>query len=241
MQNKDVEKLYFDKFGEEGYKVFHTETYFKFLNFFKQLVEPQNGQSCLEIGCGSGAFTEFLATLNLDLTAIDISDKCINYAKQHIKQVSFQVGDVEQLDFDDNTFDIVVSGAVIHHFADNLFNVIKEIYRVLKFDGKFFAYEPNRKNPIMYLYRDPSSPFYSPLGVTKNERPLDKDEIARVLYKAGFSEVKIFATSGIFYRYVESKIGFMILPLYNFWERIFSITPFAKDYGSFLIIFARKK
>ncbi|MEN3013177.1 MAG: class I SAM-dependent methyltransferase [Endomicrobiia bacterium] len=240
LQNKNLEKIFFDKFGESGYEVFKTESYIRFLRFLKNLVVPLEGQKCLEIGCGSGAFTRFIKSLKLDITALDISSECIKYAKLHIPEVNFQIGDIENLHFKDNTFDIVISGAVIHHFANDLYKVFTQIYRVLKVNGKFFAYEPNRRNPIMYLYRDPSSPFYSPVGVTKNERPLDKSELKKALYKVGFSEVKIFATSGVCYKYVESKFALKLLPLYNLWEKFLGITPFAKEYGSFLIIFAIK-
>ncbi len=37
---------------------------------------------------------------------------------------------------------------------------------MLRPGGRFVAFDPNRMNPFMYLYRDRSSPFYSPVGVT---------------------------------------------------------------------------
>ena len=45
----------------------------------------------------------------------------------------------------------------------------------------FVAFDPNRMNPFMYLYRDRSSPLYSPVGVTPNQRPVLAREIFRVL------------------------------------------------------------
>ena len=55
---------------------------------------------------------------------------------------------------------------------------------MLRPGGRFVAFDPNRMNPFMCLYRDRSSPFYSPVGVTENERP--------VLAKAG--RAQCFAT-----------------------------------------------
>ena len=43
---------------------------------------------------------------------------------------------------------------------------------MLRPGGRFVAFDPNRMNPFMWLYRDRSSPFYSPVGVTQNERPV---------------------------------------------------------------------
>ena len=35
--------------------------------------------------------------------------------------------------------------------------------------GRFVAFDPNRMNPFMWLYRDRASPFYSSVGVTEND------------------------------------------------------------------------
>lgn len=241
MQNKEIEKRFFYKFRQTGYDVFKTVTYKKFLSLFVKLIHPVIGQKCLEIGCGTGSFTKYLSLIKLNIIAVDISTECIEYAvKQNIKNVTFVVGDAENLNFEDNTFDIVVSMACLHHFAYDLSRVLKEIYRVLKPSGKLFACEPNIKNPIMYLYRCPSSPFYSPLGVTKNEAPLSKNYLLMSLRSIGFSKIDIFGISGVEYRYIESDIAKKFLWLYNFFEKIFGFTFLAKDYGSFLVVTAEK-
>ncbi len=43
---------------------------------------------------------------------------------------------------------------------------------MLRPGGRFVAFDPNRMNPFMWLYRDRASPFYSSVGVTENERPV---------------------------------------------------------------------
>ena len=77
---------------------------------------------------------------------------------------------------------------------------------MLRTDGRFVAFDPNRMNPFMWLYRDRSSPFYSAVGVTENERPVLAGQIAGVFKGAGFT-VGTEYLSGLSYRYVASKWG----------------------------------
>ena len=85
---------------------------------------------------------------------------------------------------------------------------------MLRRDGRFLAFDPNRRNPFMWLYRDRASPFYSPIGVTENERPVLAREVAGVFERAGFA-VSSHYLSGLAYRYVASPRMQLLLPLYN--------------------------
>ena len=76
---------------------------------------------------------------------------------------------------------------LLHHLPDPA-RCVAEVFRVLKPGGTFVAFDPNRMNPFMYLYRDHSSPLYSPVGVTENERPgAGLHRIAAVFKNAGFT------------------------------------------------------
>src|SRR5262249_9773989 len=74
--------------------------------------------------------------------------------------------------------------------------------------------DPNRMNPFVWLYRDPSSPFYSSVGVTANERPVLAAGVAAVFERAGF-DVSTHYLSGLAYRYVASARARLVLPIYN--------------------------
>ena len=77
------------------------------------------------------------------------------------------------------------------------------------------AFDPNRMYPFMWLYRDRSSPFYSSVGVTENERPVLAREVAAVFEGAGL-KVSSHYLSGLAYRYVASPRTRILLPIYNF-------------------------
>ena len=66
------ELSFFDHFADEHgeYDVLGERAYRRFLSVFGSLVSPQKGEHCLDLGCGSGAFTRRLSAFGLDLTAV---------------------------------------------------------------------------------------------------------------------------------------------------------------------------
>jgi ubiquinone/menaquinone biosynthesis C-methylase UbiE len=95
----------------------------------------------LEVGCGTGFFT-----LNLKLAGIladchvtDISPGMVEAAKRNAEGLGFtvegQAADVERLPYEDDTFDVVIGHAVIHHVPD-VELAFREMLRVLKPGGR---------------------------------------------------------------------------------------------------------
>ena len=92
----------------------------------------------------------------------------------------------------------------------------------------------------MRLYRSKGSPFYSSKGVTANEEPVSANDVKTALESCGFYESKVYSISGVTYKYVDHKMASLILPVYNFIERILDLPFLRKRIGSFLITFAKK-
>jgi ubiquinone/menaquinone biosynthesis C-methylase UbiE len=109
----------------------------------------------LELGCGTGFFT-----LNLKLAGVleqghvtDLSPGMVEVAQRNARSLGFevagQVADAERLPYDDNSFDLVVGHAVLHHIPD-VELAFREVLRVLKPGGRFvFAGEPTRHGDII--------------------------------------------------------------------------------------------
>ncbi|PIQ89626.1 MAG: hypothetical protein COV72_02085 [Candidatus Omnitrophica bacterium CG11_big_fil_rev_8_21_14_0_20_42_13] len=237
-QNKEEEKLFFSNFQSGDYDVFADSGYRRILSFFRKEITPDAGCKILDLGCGSGAFTRYLFGLGGRVFALDISCDLMQRSGDK-DRIRFSAGDIENLPFGDNTFDVVIFSGVLHHFRA-LSGPAREAFRVLKKGGKCFAFDPNNKNPIMWILRNKKSPFYSSKGVTPNERLLTAGEVESAFCSAGFSKVQAFAVSGISYRYIHSRIARLFLPLYNFIDYIFSKTSFAYRHGSFLLTFTQK-
>ncbi|MGH3383348.1 MAG: class I SAM-dependent methyltransferase [Nocardioidaceae bacterium] len=104
----------------------------------------------LEIGCGTGFFT-----LNLTLAGViedphvtDISPGMVEVAKRNADGLGFSIegraADAETLPYDDDTFDLVIGHAVIHHIPD-VELAFREMLRVLKPGGRVvICGEPTR-------------------------------------------------------------------------------------------------
>src|SRR5277367_2316071 len=104
----------------------------------------------LELGCGSGFFL-----LNLIQSGVarrgsvtDLSPGMVKVATRNGQSLGLdidgRVADAERIPYDDDTFDLVVGHAVLHHIPD-VEQSMREVLRVLKPGGRFvFAGEPTR-------------------------------------------------------------------------------------------------
>lgn len=103
----------------------------------------EKGKRVLEVGCGTGRTACYLAEQGLDVTAIDIRSEMITKAKIRAEKqgvgVNFLIGDVCQLPFEADTFDVVLVESVTN-FADAQ-KAVSEYYRVLKSEGKLYDRE----------------------------------------------------------------------------------------------------
>lgn len=81
------------------------------------LIDLDYFQHVLEIGCGTGVYTELLRDKfpDTDITAIDISEDMVAIAgkKMHGRNINFQISDAERLDMG-RKFDIITSNASFH-------------------------------------------------------------------------------------------------------------------------------
>ena len=233
-QEKKLELEFFDRhaLGGSEYNVFSEATNQRLVEAFVRDCELSAGHRVLDLGCGSGVFSGRLADLGLEVTGVDLSPGLIEVAKRTCPRVRFEVGDAESLDFADGSFDAAFLGGVVHHFPDPGL-MLSEVARVLRRGGRIFSFDPNRRNPFMYLYRDPSSPLYSSRGVTPNERPILVEDLVRELREAGM-DVKTDYSS-VEYTYVASGRVRLLLPLFNVIDRMLFFPKALKRFRPFVI------
>jgi len=147
------------------------------------------GKKALEIGCGIGIFTSLLAGSGAVIIAVDLSPDLAERARAQnpAPNVSYKVMNVENLEFQDNSFDCVYGSSVLHHL--NLAKALPEMLRVLKPGGTFVFTEPNMLNPQIMLMKK-IKPLGALLGDSPDETAFFSWEIKRILLAAGFSGVK---------------------------------------------------
>ncbi len=103
-------------------------------------VNVKEKQNFLEVGCGNGAVSKYIAKKCLfNVTGVDVDPEQIQLAQENIDDIPsihFLAADATNLPFPDNDFDIVLSFGVTHHIS-NWLDALKEIRRVLKPKGYF--------------------------------------------------------------------------------------------------------
>jgi malonyl-CoA O-methyltransferase len=99
--------------------------------------------SILEIGCGTGKNTSFLAQIGRRLQAVDFSQGMIAKAREKVQaeNVGFSIMDITRpWDFENASFDLIVCNLVLEHIQD-LRHVFSEAARTLSLNGRFFVNE----------------------------------------------------------------------------------------------------
>ena len=118
------------------------------------------GLRVLDMGCGTGRHTLWLAQAGAEVTGIDFSEAMLAKAHEKAKGYSIDliVHDLHQrLPFEAGQFDMIVSGLVLEHIAD-LTHYFSEIARVLGNPGRAVV---SAMHPAMFL-RDSQAQFTDP-------------------------------------------------------------------------------
>src|SRR5919109_591363 len=107
----------------------------------------RKGKSVLEIGCGIGIDAAEFARHGAQVTTLDLSPKNIELAKKYFSYNNLKgnllVGNAEAMEFDDNTFDVVVAIGVFIYTPDTQ-KAIDEVLRVVKPGGEVICMFWNR-------------------------------------------------------------------------------------------------
>lgn len=125
----------------------------------------RENESVLDVGCGTGRVSITLAKLlkTGKVTGIDIfggvsgTSPDTAYENAEIEgvadRVEFKYGNAMDIPFEENTFNVVTAGSVLHeiHGYENQLKAMGEIYRVLKPGGKFITVEILRKPKLFLL------------------------------------------------------------------------------------------
>ncbi len=96
----------------------------------------------LDLCCGAGTNPVYMAMKGFDVTALDVSDKAVEYAKEQALRtnigLNLLVADFLRLPFRSNEFDFVFDFGCFHHVErDDRKTFIKSVYRVLRPKGKY--------------------------------------------------------------------------------------------------------
>lgn len=112
----------------------------KILNY----AQIKDGESILDVGCGAGGLLVMIKSNypKCKVTGVDPDGKILKLAKGKILRKNLDIELIntwaEELPFGSSTFDLVISSLTFHHLPTEIKKqALKEIYRVLRKDGRF--------------------------------------------------------------------------------------------------------
>lgn len=149
--------------------------------FAVQMVRLRPGMRVLDVGCGTGFFTEGILRHTPDVCGLDITSEQIAKAREKL-EVPLLRGDAEQLPFRREAFDAVVSAGSVEYWPSPV-TALREMWRVLRPGGIALVGGPTRPRDRLYrLLADNMMLFY------------DRQEALSMFEEAGFVEVEVAYT-----------------------------------------------
>ncbi len=109
----------------------------------RETLGSQHFDSILELGCGTGKNTIFLAEIGSQVHALDFSQGMIEKAREKVKaeNVRFEIANITQRwPCEDTSYDLITCNLVLEHI-ENLQHIFSEAMRTLRSQGKFFINE----------------------------------------------------------------------------------------------------
>ncbi len=135
----------------------------------------KEGSLMLEGGCGLGQYLAYYASKKRRVVGLDFAQTALKNLHTRQSYLDLCGGDVSNLPFADETFDLYYSGGVVEHFEGGAKKSLEEAHRVLKKDGTLLI----------------SVPYFSPLRqilapFKKSEwRKLKQPEVDKTEFSAG--------------------------------------------------------
>lgn len=131
-----------------------------FLDLMARRWELEKYSSLLDVGCGICHWSKILIPYlksGAKVFAVDSDEKSAQgsselraYFKEFNADITFKSGDAHELEFDDDSFDVVTCQTVLIHL-ENPQKAVREMYRVVKPGGKVICAEPNNSAPSLIL------------------------------------------------------------------------------------------
>ena len=156
-----------------------------------RLCEIENAKHILDVGAGTGFTAVYIAKkYGIKVTGIDLSEKMVAAAQARAKRekveelTDFRTADVQELPFDDSTFDAVICESVLAFPADKQ-KAVNQMARVLK-PGKFLGI-----NEGAWIKKDPPEDVAAWVAqdLSHNARLLTHEEWTLLLVNAGLKEL----------------------------------------------------
>jgi len=169
----NLERIYYRRFGKDI--EFRKEMYHVLCDKFFQRYIPQNAV-VLDIAAG---YCEFINNIKAKKKiALDLNPDVKQFAENDVEVIISPSTDMKQIKSE--TVDVAFTSNFFEHLSkDDIVKTIKEVYRILRKDGKFLILQPN----IRYCYKDYWMFF-------DHITPLDDRSLSEILEVNGFKVIE---------------------------------------------------
>lgn len=191
------------------------------------------GKRALEIGCGTGIFTEHFAATGAEIVAVDISEDLIERARARRLPSSVELihTSFEALRRD-QPFDAVVGSSVLHHL--DVEPALDIIFRLLKPGGLMAFGEPNMLNPQVMAQKNIAW-LKERMGDSPDETAFFRWELEFLLRQRGFEEIEILPLDWL-HPFTHRSLIRLTQKMGNLLEKV----PLIKEAAGSLYIRARR-
>ncbi len=190
--------------------------------------------SLLDVGCGAGHHSKDLSSLGYEVTGIDISVNGLlqaqSVSKADDQKINFVIGDVENLPFDDDSFDVVFCSLILHHFPKRN-KLLKEISRVCK--RYFVTFEVNSYDPISFIRFNIVNPTIGISTITKNQRTVSPDKLRNELCKLGLKNSSIKYVD--VHNYTGRNPDSIKAKMLNVYKKVSNLLPYKCRFNLFIM------
>ncbi len=198
---------------------------------FVQALSPA-GSAVVDVGCGTGALAQRLAERGYRVTGVDPSAGMLDVMRSRTPQVIAVEAWGTELPLADDSFDLALTVATMHHVAlpDAVRQTLAEMVRVTRPGGRVLIWDHNPRNPYWsnLMGRVPQD--------TGEERLIPADEVMSGLTAAG-AQVISNQQLGI----VPDFTPRSALRAAAVAERLFERAPYVRQYAAHNVIVARKR
>lgn len=163
--------------------------------FIAWVAPPKNAQ-WLDLGCGTGAFTDLILKHGApaSVTGVDPAPAQVEHAKNSFPAAEFQVGNSMDLPFKNGEFDIIASALVLHFIPDRQ-KAFAEMQRVAKSSGLVSGYTWERSATSKGAPYVPMMKGLQAIGVEPTTSPTvpeaNLDGLRESLTRAGFRDIDV--------------------------------------------------
>lgn len=195
MVSKKLYEKYHSRSGEQ-HKVINLKN-FTYINILPILNSCLNKKvkSILDIGCGSGTISLYLASKGYSVKGIDISRAAINTCKNSAKNMMLKNVKFEILEFPKKIptgkYDLIFFSEVIEHLPNDEL-ALKRIHTLLNYNGTLFLSTPSKNAPLYKL--GATNKFDKKVG---HLRRYEAEELTNKLKKCGFKIKNIYKKESV--------------------------------------------